>query len=78
MNGHSTDTTKELSAAQKSVLHELVCFATFSRIEISTGTGLNGAALDKVLQSLERRGLVSLASNDEYILTQDGIKAVMT
>lgn len=68
----STDTTK----AQRSVLRELMTFQTFSRVEIQSGTGIQGAALDKVLEALERRGLVVICSNDEYMLTDAGVAEI--
>lgn len=65
-----------ITAAQRSVLRELEAFHTFSRIELQTGTGLHGAALDKVLDALERRGMVVVCSNDEYMLTRDGLAEI--
>jgi len=68
---------KSLTPSQKAVLAELMAFQTFSRIEISTGTGLQGAALDKVFQALERRNFICKTDEGGYRLTPFGYKAVM-
>jgi DNA-binding HxlR family transcriptional regulator len=62
-----------MSNAQRKVLRSIVTHRRFSRIEVQLDTGISGAALDRVLEALTKKGLLR---SDEYTLTPAGLCAV--